>query len=89
MTAVPGGPGNLDIEELITRIRRQREESEKFSAETRKLVAESLKLEAERRKIDRDRRFSPLVAIAAGLAALFTALGAFTAGFAAVWKMLH
>ncbi len=31
----------LDLEEQLVRIRRQAEESEKFSAETRKLLAES------------------------------------------------
>ncbi len=41
-------PETLDLEEQIARIRRMREESEKFSAEQHKLIAEALKPERDR-----------------------------------------
>jgi hypothetical protein len=64
---------SLDFEEQLARIRRAREESEKFSAEQKKLIAEAGKL-------DRDRALAPwqivVTAMAAG-AALFGAGAAF------------
>ena len=41
MMATQLDPYELNLQEQLVRIRRQIEESEKFSAETRKLVAES------------------------------------------------
>jgi hypothetical protein len=66
-------PLTTDLEEQLGRIRRAREESEKFVAEQRKLTAEAMKLE-------RDRMLAPwqiaLSGMAAG-AALFGAGAAF------------
>lgn len=66
-------PLTPDLEEQIGRIRRAREESEKFVAEQKKLNAEAMKLE-------RDRMLAPwqvaLSGMAAG-AALFGAGAAF------------
>ncbi len=57
---------SLDLEEQIARIRRMREESEKFSAEQHKLLAEQMKLAAEAAKLERDRWLAPwLLAVAA------------------------
>ena len=57
-------PISLDYEEQVGRIRRQREESEKFSVEQRKLSEEAIKLAAEARKLDRDRSLAPYVILA-------------------------
>jgi len=66
-------PLTTDLEEQLGRLRRAREESEKFVAEQRKLTAEAMKLE-------RDRMLAPwqiaLSGMAAG-AALFGAGAAF------------
>jgi hypothetical protein len=46
MMATQLDPHELNLQEQLVRIRRQIEESEKFSAETRKLVAESRTIRA-------------------------------------------
>ena len=46
MMATQLDPYELNLQEQLVRIRRQIEESEKFSAETRKLVAESKTIRA-------------------------------------------
>lgn len=53
---------NPDLEEQLGRIRRAREESEKFVAEQRKLTAEAAKL-------DRDRMLAPWQIALSGMAA--------------------
>lgn len=55
-------PIPLDIEEQVARIRRAREESEKFVAEQRKLMAEA-------QKLDRDRVLAPWQFALSGMAA--------------------
>lgn len=53
---------SFDLEEQLARIRRAREESEKFSAETRKFVGET--------------KFMPLSTVFQGLIAIAALLGA-------------
>lgn len=53
---------NPDLEEQLGRIRRAREESEKFVAEQKKLTAEAAKL-------DRDRMLAPWQIALSGMAA--------------------
>ncbi|WP_027171932.1 hypothetical protein [Methylobacterium sp. 10] len=55
-------PLTPDLEEQLGRIRRAREESEKFVAGQKKLTAEALKL-------DRDRRLAPWQIALSGMAA--------------------
>lgn len=66
-------PLTTDLEQQLDRIRRAREESEKFVAEQRKLTAEAMKLE-------RDRMLAPWQVALSGMtagAALFGAGAAF------------
>lgn len=62
-------PHPTDREELVGRIRRQREESEKFVAEQKKLMAEAMKLEHGSRTLERDRMLAPWQIALSGMAA--------------------
>lgn len=57
----------LATEEIISRIKRQQEETRKFVAEQHKLMAEREKLAAEANKLGRDYRFAPLLLLVAAL----------------------
>jgi hypothetical protein len=76
---------SFDLEEQIARIRRAREESEKFVAEQKKLTAEHDKLFAEALKLQRDRLLSPWLLIAATIGGL----GGLTAGVATIVNLLR
>jgi hypothetical protein len=70
MTSTP-----LDLDEQIERIRRSREESEKFVTEQKKLMAEAAKLSAEQAKLYAEglklnRWMAPVIAISAMIAAV-------------------
>ena len=58
-----------DLKEQLGRIRRAREESEKFVAEQKKLMAEQSKLAAEAPKLERDRMLAPWQIALSGMAA--------------------
>ncbi|WP_375455787.1 hypothetical protein [uncultured Methylobacterium sp.] len=58
-----------DQENLVGRIRREREESEGFVAGRKTLMAESMKLEHEARKLERDRMLAPWQIALSGMAA--------------------
>jgi hypothetical protein len=84
MTATP-----LDLDEQIERIRRSREESDKFVAEQKKLMAEAAKLSAKQAKLyaeglklNRDRWIAPVVVAV-------TMLGALTAAVTSIIMLLR
>jgi hypothetical protein len=52
-------PAELNIRDVLGRIDRQREETQKFIAEERKLTQEARKLDAEHDKLRRDRNLAP------------------------------
>ena len=58
-----------DLEEQLGRIRRAREESEKFVAEQTKLMSEQSKLAAEALKMERDRMLAPWQIVFSSMAA--------------------
>lgn len=58
-----------DLEEQLARIRRAREESEKFVAEQKKLMSEQAKLTAEALKLERDRTLAPWQIVISSMAA--------------------
>ncbi len=62
----------LDIQDIVARIERQRQESDNFVAEQRKLMAEADKFRAEERKLDRDRWLAPALAVAGLLGGIAT-----------------
>jgi hypothetical protein len=66
-------PGQIDLQAILAKIRRDTQESDKFIAEQRKLIAEAAKLE-------RDRAFLPW-SVAATLLGAGAALFAAGAGF--------
>jgi hypothetical protein len=62
-------PKELDLQERLVRIRRQVEESEKFSAETRKLVADMTKVQS-------DLKYQPWFILFQGVLAVAALMGA-------------
>jgi hypothetical protein len=83
--------GDYDYEAALARVRRDREEGEKLSAERYKLYAEELKLRAEEfklnaeeRKLTRDHSYAPLVLASSILSAAITGLAV-----AFVVKFIH
>ena len=62
-------PKELDLQEQLVRIRRNAEESEKFSAETRKIVAEMIKAQA-------DVKYQPWFILVQGVLAVAALVGA-------------
>ncbi len=62
----------LELDELISRIERQQEETRKFVSEQHKLMAEADKLRAEERKLGRDRFLAPWLVIVATVSGLLS-----------------
>ena len=58
-----GADGDIDLRALITKIDRDRAETQKLLAGTQKLLAERGKLGSEGRKFDRDRNVQTLLAV--------------------------
>lgn len=79
----------LDIDEQIERIRRAREESDKFHAETRKLIAESDKFHAEQRKLIAEAQKHGIDRWLAPIIAFTTMIGVLVAATASVITLLR
>lgn len=64
------------MRDILTRIDRQREESQTFIAEREKLIAEREKFAAEANKVNRDDRFAPFLLLVAALGSVAAAVAA-------------